>query len=79
MAFSNYSWKYCPDTGVITVAHTIFYQGGTIVHGTHVPGPVAQASAKREYNSACNVGTDLAHFRMLIHILLDKDPYMVSE
>ena len=28
-----------------TGAHIIFYQCGTIDHGTHVPGPVAQSSA----------------------------------
>ena len=44
-AFSDSSWKYCPDTGRSTGAYIIFYQGGTIDHGTHVPGPVAQSSA----------------------------------
>ena len=41
MAFSGSSWQECPDTGRSTGAYIIFYQGGTIDHGTHVPGPVA--------------------------------------
>ena len=73
MDFSDYSWQDCPDTGRSTWAYIIFYQGGLIVHGTHVPGPVAQSSAESEYNGACNSGMALAHFRMLIHDLLNKD------
>ena len=42
ITFSGYSWKYCLDTGISTVSYIIFYQGGTIDHGTHVPVPVAQ-------------------------------------
>ena len=45
MDFSDSSGKYCPETGRITGAYIIFYQGGTIDHATHVPGQVAQASA----------------------------------
>ena len=45
MAFSYSSWKDFSDTGINTVAHIIFYQGGKIDHGTHVPVPVAQSSA----------------------------------
>ena len=45
MGFSDYSWQDCPDTERSTVAYIIFYQGGPIDHGTHVPGPVAQSSA----------------------------------
>ena len=45
MVFSDYSWQYFPDTGRITGAYIIFYQGGTIDHGTHVTGPVSQSSA----------------------------------
>ena len=48
MAFSYSSWKNCPDTGISTGAYIIFYQGGPIDHGTHVPGPVAQSSAESE-------------------------------
>ena len=44
MAFSDSSWQDCPDTGRITGAYIIFYQGGPIYHGTYVPGPVAQSS-----------------------------------
>ena len=37
MDFSDSSWQYCPDTGRSTGAYIIFYQGGPIDHGTHVP------------------------------------------
>ena len=73
MAFSDYSWQYCPYTGRSTGAYIIFYQGGQIDHGTHVPGPVAQSSAESEYNAACTAGMALAHFRMLVHELLNED------
>ena len=48
-------------------------------HGTHVPGPVAQSSAESKYNSACTSGMALAHFRMLVHELLNEDPDMVPK
>ena len=48
MAFSDSSWQYCPDTGRSIEAYIIYYQGGPIDHGTHVPGPVAQSSAESE-------------------------------
>ena len=34
---------------------------------------------RSEYNAACTPGMDLAHFRMLIHELLNKDPDIVLE
>ena len=37
MNFSDYSWQDFPDTGRSTGSYTIFYQGGPIDHGTHVP------------------------------------------
>ena len=52
MAFSDSSWQDCPDTGRSTGEYIIFYQGGPIDHGTHVPGPVSQSSAESEYNTA---------------------------
>ena len=67
LAFSDYIWQDFPDTGRSTGAYIIFYQGGTIDHGTHVPGPVAQSSVESEYNAACTAGMALTHFRMLIH------------
>ena len=79
MDFPGSSWKDCPDTGRSTGAYIIFYQGGPIDHGTHVPGPVAQSDAESEYNAACTAGMALAHFRMLIHELLNKDPDIVTE
>ena len=42
MALSNSSWQDFPDTGRSTVSYIIFYQGGPIDHGKHVPGPVSQ-------------------------------------
>ena len=83
MNFSDSSWRDCPDTGIITGEYIILYQGGPIDNGTHVPGPVAQLSVESEYNAACNVGMALAHFRMFIHELLNKDsdivPYYAPE
>ena len=45
MYLSYSSWQYFPDTGRSTGAYIIFYQGGIIDHGTHVPGQGAQSSA----------------------------------
>ena len=79
MDFSDYSWQDFSDTGISTGAYIIFYQGGPIDHGTHVPGTVAQSSAESEYNAACTAGMALAHFRMLIDELLNKDPDIFPE
>ena len=57
----------------------IFYQGGPIDHGTHVPVTVAQSSAESEQNVACTAGMDLEHVRMLMNELLNKDPEIVPE
>ena len=51
MAFSDSSWKYCPDTVRSTGAYIIFHQGGPLDNGKHVPGPVAQSSAERIFPS----------------------------
>ena len=48
MDFYDYSRNDFSDTGRSTGAYVIFYQGGTIDHGTPVPGPVAQSSAESE-------------------------------
>ena len=77
--FSNSSWQDCTDTGRSTGAYNIFYQGGPIDHGTHVPGQVKQSSAESEYNAACTSGMALAHFRMLVHELLNEDPDIVPK
>ena len=74
MDFSDSIWKDCPDTGRGTGSYIIFYQGGPIDHGTHVQGPVSQSSTESDYNTTCTTGMDLAHLRMLIHGLLNKDP-----
>ena len=79
MAFSDSSWKYFPDTGRITGAYIIFYQGGPIDHGTHVPGPVFQSSVEIDYHAACTEGLTLVHFRVIIHEFLNKDPDIVPE
>ena len=79
MDFSYSSWQDCPDTGRSTGAYSIFYQGGTIDHVTHVPGPVAQSSTESEYNVAFTAVMDLAPFRMLIHEFFNKDTYIVPE
>ena len=75
--FSDSSWKYCPDTGRSTGAYIIYYQGGTIDHGTHVTGQVYQSTAESEYNTESTAGIALTHFRMLIHEFLNKDPDVV--
>ena len=79
MSFSDYSWQDCLDTGRSTGAYTIFYQGGLIDHGKHVTGLFAQSSAEIEYNAACTSGMALAHFRILIHGFLNKDPEIFPE
>ena len=73
MTFSGSIWKDFPDNGRITGGYIILYQGGPVDHGTHFPGLVDQSSAESEYNEACTAGMALAHFRMLIHELLNKD------
>ena len=79
MAFSDFSWKYCPGTGRSTGAYMVFDQDGQIDHGTHVTGPVSESSAEIEYNAACTAWMNLAHFRMLVHELLNKDQDIVIE
>ena len=79
MDFYDSSWQYFPDTCRSTGAYIIFYQGGPIDHVPHVPGPVSKPIAESEYNAACTTGMALAHFRMLIHELLNKDPNIVPE
>ena len=79
MDFSDSSWKYCPETGIITGSYIISYQVGSIIHGTHIPGAFAQSISESEYNAAFTAGMALAHFRMLINELLNKDTYIVTE
>ena len=79
MDLSDSSWQDCPDTFKSTGAYIIFYQGGTIDHGTNVPGPFFQSITESDYNAAYTAGMNLAHFRMLIHELLKKDPDIVTE
>ena len=45
MAFSDSSWQYCAGSGRSTVSYIIFYQGGLIFYGIHVPGIIYQSSA----------------------------------
>ena len=77
--FSISIWKDCPDTVRSIVAYIIFYQVGPINYVTHVPGPVTQSISEIDYNTACTAGMALAHFRMLIHELLNNDPYIVPD
>ena len=48
MDLSDSSWKDFPGTVRSTGAYMIFYQGGTIDHGTHISGPVPQSSAESD-------------------------------
>ena len=77
MVFPDYSWQDCPDTVRSTGAYIIFYKCDPIYHGTHVSEIVPQSIAKSEYNAACTARVDLAHFRVLIHELLNKDTDIV--
>ena len=42
VVFYDYSWQYFPETGRSIGSYTIFYQGGPIYRGTHVPVSVSQ-------------------------------------
>ena len=53
VAFSGSSWQDFPYTRMIAGPYIIFYQGGTIYHGTHVPVLVAQSSSEIDYNAEC--------------------------
>ena len=55
MDFYDSSWQYFPDTGRSIGAYIIFYQGGPIDHGTHVPEPVSQSSAESGSWNMCSV------------------------
>ena len=50
-----------------------------IDHGKHVPVPFYQSNAESEYNTSSNAVMALAHFRVLIHEFLNKDPDIVPE
>ena len=52
MVFSDSSGQDCTDTGRSIGEYIIFYQGGPIDHGTHVPGQVSQSSEEGDYNAA---------------------------
>ena len=56
MDVSDSSWKYFPYTDRSTGAYIIFYQGGSIDHGTYVPGPVDQSISEIDYNAECTAG-----------------------
>ena len=79
MIFSDSSCQYYLDTVRSTLAYIIIYHGGPIHHGTHILGPVSQSSSESKYNVASTAGMALAHFRMLIHSFLKKDPDIVPE
>ena len=49
--FSDLIWQNCKDTDRSIGAYIVFYQGETIYHFTHVPGPVSQYSSENEYNA----------------------------
>ena len=74
MDFSDSSCQDCPENGRSTGAYIIFYQGGPIEHGTYFLVPVAQSSEEIDCNAAFTAGMALAHFRILVHELLNKDP-----
>ena len=79
MVFYDSSQQDYPYTGRSAGAYIVFYQGGTIDHLTHVPGPVSQYSADSEYNKSCTSGMALENFRILNNELLNKDPVVFTE
>ena len=79
MTISQFSCQQFPNTSILTGASLIVYQGGTIDHGTHVPGPVYQSSAESDYNVAYTLGMSLSHFRMLINEFLTNDTDIVPQ
>ena len=79
MVLYDSSWQDCPNTGRITGAYIVFYQGVSIDHYTYVPGTVAQSSAEIQYNSAWTAVMDLLHIRILNNKLLSTDTYVVPE
>ena len=70
-------WQESPDTDRSTFSYIVFYQGVSIDHFTHVPGPFAQYGAEIEYNAACTEGMALSHFRIPNNDFLNKVPYVV--
>ena len=50
MVYSDFIWKDFPDTGRSTGFCIVLYQGRTIDHCKHVPGPVSQSSDESCYN-----------------------------
>ena len=78
MVFYDSRYQDDPYTGRSTGACIVFYKCGTIYHLTHVTGPVSQSSAESEYNTSCNSGMALEHFRILNNELLNKDPVLFT-
>ena len=77
LAVSNVTCLARSELVVVRVMNAVLYEvvavarfARAVAVDTHVPGSVAQSGAESEYNTACTVGIDLAHFRMLIHELL---------
>ena len=76
---SDFRFQDFTDTGKSIGAYIVFYQGGTIDHYTHVPGPVDQSSAKSEYNAACTAEIYISHFRIINNDFLVKYTDVVPE
>ena len=79
IVFSDSGQKNFPDTGRSTGTYIIFYRGGTIDHGKHVPVIFSQSIAESYYNAEFTAGMALAHSRMLLHEFLNKDLDIVIE
>ena len=79
MVLTDSSWQEFPDTGRSTVAYIVFYQGGSINHCTHVPGPVYQSSGESDYNAACTTRMDPAHCRIINNKFWKKYTDVVTE
>ena len=62
MVLYDYTWQYCPDTGISTGSYIVFNQVGLIDNCTHVTGPVYQSISERQYNAALTAGMAIVNF-----------------
>ena len=77
MVFYDSRWKDFTDTVRSAGAYIMFYQGGSIDHCTHVPGPVSESSSESEYNTACTAVMYQAHFKIINIYFSKKGTYVV--
>jgi hypothetical protein len=74
VAATDSSWQDCPDTGRSTGGYYVLFCGGIVDSSSNVPGPVAMSSAEGEFMQACAGAISVAHIKMLVLELDNKDP-----